>query len=196
MNIFYPKIALRTLPVMFGFAIMGALIAGTYGILHDQITYTISPEYFTKLKFVQFHYADFGFPRRVFVGEVGFLATWWVGFVAAWFLARLSVPTWPTRKAFQYTLTGFGIIFGSAMVAGAIGGVLGYYRRSNSDFSGWQDYAVMNGVGDLPVFVNVAYIHNAGYLGALAGLIAALGYFKWKKSQTLPRGEQSANNCV
>jgi hypothetical protein len=54
----------------------------------------------------------------------------------------------------------------------------------------------MNGVRDLPAFVNVAYIHNAGYLGALAGVITALGYLKWKKSQTLPRGEQSANNCV
>ena len=60
---------------MFGFAVTGALIAGAYGILHDQITYTISPEYFTKLKFEQFHYANFGLPRRVFVGEVGFLAT-------------------------------------------------------------------------------------------------------------------------
>ena len=181
---------------MFGLAVMGALIAGAYGILHDQISYTISPEYFTKLKFEQFHYANFGFPRRVFVGEVGFLATWWVGFFAAWFLARLSVPTWSIKKAFQYTLTGFGIVFGSAMAAGIIGGVVGYYRRSNSDFTGWQENTVMNGVRDLPAFVNVAYIHNAGYLGALVGLIAALGYLKWKKSQTLLRGEQSANNCV
>ena len=167
---------------MFGLALMGALIAGVYGILHDEITYTISPEYFTKLKFEQFHYANFGWPVRVFVGEVGFLATWWVGFVAAWFLARLSVPAWPIRKAFQYTLTGFGIIFGSAMVAEVVGGVLGYYRRSNPDFSGWQDYAVMNGVRDLPAFVNVAYIHNAGYIGALVGLIVALGYLKWEKN--------------
>ena len=68
------------------------------------------------------------------------------------------------------------------MVAGIIGGVLGYYRRSNSDFGGWQDYAVMNGVRDLPAFVNVAYIHNAGYLGALVGLIGAVGYLKWKKN--------------
>jgi hypothetical protein len=73
---------------------------------------------------------------------------------------------------------------------------VGYYRRSNSDFTGWQENTVMNGVRDLPAFVNVAYIHNAGYLGALVGLIAALGYLKWKKSQTLLRGEQSANNRV
>lgn len=168
---------------MFGLAVVGALIAGIYGILHDQITYSISPEYFTKLKFEQFHYADFGLPRRVLVGEVGFLATWWVGFVAAWFLARLSIPKWPIKRAYQYTFTGFAIIFGSAMVAGVVGGVAGYYRRSNPDFSRWQDYAAMNGVRDLPAFVNVAYIHNPGYAGALVGLIAALGYLKWKKNR-------------
>ena len=50
---------------MLGYAVVGALIAGVYGVFHDQITYSISPEYFTRLKFLQFHYADFGFPARV-----------------------------------------------------------------------------------------------------------------------------------
>jgi hypothetical protein len=53
---------------MFGLAVMGALIAGAYGILHDQISYTISPEYFTKLKFEQFHYANF-WPRGGWVSS-------------------------------------------------------------------------------------------------------------------------------
>ena len=74
---------------MLGYAGLGAVLAGLYGILHDEITYTISPEYFTRLKFYQFDYADFGLPPRVLVAEIGFLATWWVGFFAAWFLARL-----------------------------------------------------------------------------------------------------------
>lgn len=29
-------------------------IAGLYGVLHDQLTYTIAPEYYTKFKFYQF----------------------------------------------------------------------------------------------------------------------------------------------
>ena len=79
MNIFYPKIQLRHLPRMLGIAFLGAIVGGVYGILHDQITYSISQEYFTKLKFDQFRYADFGFPARVFVSEVGFLAACWAG---------------------------------------------------------------------------------------------------------------------
>jgi len=30
---------------MAGLALLGAVLAGAYGVAHDQITYTISPEY-------------------------------------------------------------------------------------------------------------------------------------------------------
>jgi hypothetical protein len=71
---------------MFGISLLGAVIAGLYGAVHDQISYSISPEYFTKMKFEQFSYADFGFPPRVCASEVGFLATWWVGLFAGWYV--------------------------------------------------------------------------------------------------------------
>src|SRR5512137_2235558 len=83
-----PRIALTDLPSMFAVALIGALVAGGYGVLHDQVTYSIAPEYFTNLKFKQFHFANLGLGDRVFVSAVGFLATWWVGLIAAWFLAR------------------------------------------------------------------------------------------------------------
>jgi hypothetical protein len=79
MSILYPKVRLDLLLAMCRYAMLGALIAGPYGVAHDQVTYSISPEYFTRLKFQQFEYANFGFPPRFFVAEIGFLATWWVG---------------------------------------------------------------------------------------------------------------------
>lgn len=106
MNILYPKIRLALLPKMLGYAVLGGLLAGVYGVIHDQITYSISHDYFTQFKFAQFHYADFGWPPRVFVAEIGFLATWWVGFIGAWFIARLTVPSFPPAVAFRYTLRG------------------------------------------------------------------------------------------
>ena len=89
MNLLYPKIRSASLPAMLGYAAAGSLLVGLYGIVHDQVTYSISPEYFTRLKFAQFSYADFGLPNRVFVAEIGFLATWWVGLIAGWFIARI-----------------------------------------------------------------------------------------------------------
>jgi len=177
-NILYPKFRLKLLPAMLACAVLGSFIAGLYGLNHDQITYSISPEYFTRLKFAQFRYADLGLPPRCFVAEIGFLATWWVGFIAGWFLARIAVPVWPPAKARACILRGFGIILACAFATSLLGFGLGMIRGPNADYSAWQDFVQTYGVADLPNFVRVAYIHNASYLGGLIGLIVALVYLR------------------
>lgn len=182
----YPKLRLGLLPAMLGYAVLSAFIAGFYGVLHDQITYSISPEYFTRLKFLQFHYADFGFPPRVFVAEIGFLATWWVGLIAGWFLARIGVPAFPEKEARAGILWGFVIILAGGFIAGLVGFILGFRLGPDSDLSNWQGFAASRGVVDLPNFVRVAYIHNASYLGGLIGLIVALLYLRRQRNKVAP----------
>jgi hypothetical protein len=182
MNILFPTIKLRYLPPMLGITLLGGIVAGLYGILHDQITYSISEEYFTKLKFHQFHYANFGWPVRLFVAEVGFLATWWVGAFSAWFLARIAVPAWPFPIALRRCLTGFLIIFSFAVLAASLGFALGLHHTQ--DYSYWQEMCMALGVTDIPAFVRVAYIHNASYLGGLLGLLAAIAYLMRLRSLT------------
>jgi hypothetical protein len=168
----YPKIPLASLPAMLGYAVAGAVLAGIYGVVHDQFTYSISPEYFTRLKFAQFHYADFGLPDRVFVAEIGFLATWWVGLVAGWLIARVSVPSSSRPEAFRCCARGFLIVMAFGFGAAIIGYVLGLLH--GSDYSAWESMASTRGILDLPRFVRVAYIHNASYLGGLVGLVTAI----------------------
>jgi hypothetical protein len=148
-------------------------------MVHDQITYSISPEYFTRLKFAQFHYADFGLPARVFVAEIGFLATWWVGLFAGWFIARVSVSARSRQEAARCCARGFLIVIAFGFGAGTIGYVLGLLR--GSDYSSWESMAANLGIVDLPSFVRVAYIHNAGYLGGLVGLVSAIIHLRNQK---------------
>lgn len=185
MNLFYPKIRLAWLPDMIGYAVVGGLLAGVYGVAHDQVTYSISHEYFTRLKFPQFQYANFGLSPRVFVGEIGFLATWWVGFFAAWFIARVTVPAFPRAVAFRYSLRGFLIVFAFSFATSIVGYALG--RVHGSDYSVWKSAASALGVVDPPSFVRVAYIHNASYLGGWLGLVAAILYL---------RKLRRSNHCV
>lgn len=165
----------RLVPKYFLVAIIGALIAGVYGILHDQVTYSISVEYFTRLKFFQFQWAD---PHcespRVFVAIIGFLATWSVGLVAGWFLARFAVvgkgKMLPLGEIVKY----FPVLIVTTFLFGVAGWGWGYRRRSTGYADGW-----LNRMDDLQVenheaFMTVAYIHNFGYAGALVGLILAL----------------------
>jgi hypothetical protein len=157
---------------MLGIAVWGGLIAGGYGILHDQVTYTLAPEYFTKLKFDQFAWADFGLPARVFVGEIGFIASWWVGCFSAWVLARVAVPAWPIEVARRRSFAGFGLIFGAVLLAGLVGGILGGLPGAVSQE--WTEVCSDLGINDVPAFVRVAYIHTGSYLGGIIGLITAL----------------------
>jgi hypothetical protein len=169
-----PCIARADWRPMLGVATCGGIVAGLYGVLHDQVTYAISPEYFTKLKFQQFAYADFGLGDRVLVAVIGFLATWWVGFLAAWFLARRYLPNQPRATAYRQIRRGFLCVFGAALICGAGGFAYGLWRGPAADYSSWDFAFARFEIIDRWAFVRVAYIHNTGYLGGLLGLIVAL----------------------
>jgi len=169
-----PRIALDDLPWMIAVAFVGAMIAGAYGVLHDQITYSISAEYFTKLKFKQFQYANFGLSDRIMVAEIGFLATWWVGFVGGWFLARRLIPNQNRRLACRQIAIGFGVVFCFGVIFALLGFMYGLWRGPDADYSSWEWAFERFGIMDTWSFVRVAYIHNASYLGGLIGLIVAL----------------------
>jgi hypothetical protein len=64
-----PKIQPRQAWLMAKMAVAGALVSGCYGMIHDQLTYAISPEYFTHFKFDQFRAADFGMHDRPGAGR-------------------------------------------------------------------------------------------------------------------------------
>jgi hypothetical protein len=154
-------------------ALSGAIIAGGFGIVHDQITYTISPEYFTRMKFDQFRRADFGLPPRVFVAEIGFLATWWVGLIAAWFLARVALPKFESPE--KRVLVAMAIIVGFTVLSGAAGYFAGPGWLGNRP--GWRDALDSFGVLDTTAFNRVAGIHLGSYLGAFWGWVAMMVRF-------------------
>lgn len=169
-----PRIALLDIPSMCRVTLIGAVLAGAYGMLHDQITYSISPEYFTNLKSAQFHYADVGLGDRVFASIIGFLATSCVGLIAAWFLARRLIPCQPRSQAYRQICRGFTCVFVCAVLAGVLGFAYGLWRGPAADYSAWEWAFRRFQITDTWSFVRVAYIHNAGYLGAAIGLIVAL----------------------
>jgi hypothetical protein len=185
MNLLYPKIPLNRWPAMLGIAGLGAIIAGLYGIVHDQVTYSISAEYFTRLKFMQFHWANLGLPLRFFVAEIGFLATWWVGFFAGWVLARVMAPHAQPRQIFALSLRGFVLVVGFALAAACTAYIFGRTQNPQPEDSGLAEYAELIHVNDVTAFVRVAYIHNASYLGGLLGVIVAAFVVNRKARQLL-----------
>ena len=76
------KFDVRKILTIFLVAAMASVIAGIYGVINDQITFSISSEYYTKYRFLQYNLVQVeGDSRiiypRILVVLVTFLSTWW-----------------------------------------------------------------------------------------------------------------------
>jgi hypothetical protein len=170
------------------------LAAGLFGIVHDQISYSVSGEYFTKFKFIQFGLPDAFLSERVRAGQVGFLASWWMGIPlgvlcgAAGFMQRSPSLMWrsllwslPLIAAFTLAIALLGLAYGWAQTAAierdayAGGTVVGI---------GWF---IPSGVENLRRFLCAGYMHNAAYLGGALSIPAAwLFHFIFRAHSSIP----------
>ena len=153
---------------------LGSIIAGLYGIFHDQITFAISNEYFSKLKYQQFGYLNFVDSDRLKVSMIGFLATWWVGLFLGWFLARWFLPHNSYSSARSKIFKSFIITFITSIVLATASGVYVFLFGKSFNYLSWAQIIKTYNIENSWAFVGVAYIHNASYLGALLGLLISL----------------------
>ncbi|MFY7733020.1 MAG: hypothetical protein ACOVSR_06015 [Bacteroidia bacterium] len=159
------------------------VLAGLYGILHDQITYTIAPEYFTKFKYDQFGLEPqwFGGHRQT-VAVIGFLATWWTGiFIGLGLgLTGLIYQDYKTmRRAIQKAIV---VTFCFAVAMGIFGFLYGKFILTKTGVDWWLPEKLT----DKNAFITVGSIHNFSYLGGLLGLIAGI-YYLIRLSKNLKR---------
>jgi hypothetical protein len=151
---------------------LATMVAGIFGAVHDQVSYSFSHEYFTRFKFEQFHLLDESIPERVRAAEVGFRASWWMG-IPLGFLAGLAGFIQPTesqqRRALLLSLP---LIAGFTLLIALAGLAYGFMQTTTLDlqhYSGWLPPLL-----DHPrAFICVGYMHNAAYLGGAASIPVA-----------------------
>lgn len=171
----------------------GTILAGIYGILHDQVTYSISPEYYTKFKFYQFRLALNGdeaiFPQpRLYVAIVGLMATWWVGLFAGMILGLVGFVHKDLKAMWRFSFRSILIAIATTIVFGLIGYLVGKFALGDT-----QLYYPKN-IIDRKAFITVGSIHNFGYLGGLLGIIAGIVYqLKQRKKTRVSRTPPSQN---
>jgi len=157
--------------------VLAPLIGGIYGIIHDQITYSIAPEYYTKFKFIQFGFVDIGneavLPNpRLAVAGVGFLATWWMGLPIGLILGLVGLVHKDSKQMFKVTMSAILVTVIIAFATGLIGLVYGKFYLADVGVSWWlPDHLIDKGN-----FIAVGSMHNFSYIGGLTGLIAGSIY--------------------
>lgn len=149
------------------------LFAGVYGIVHDQLTFSLSSEYFTKYKYQQFGFEpeDFGGDRMT-VAVIGFFATWWTGLIIGFFLglAGFIYNTYAEMK--KGIINGLVVVF----VVTVFFGIAGFIRGKFFLSSHAMDDFMPGEVTDKASFVLVGSIHNYSYIGGAVGLILGIMY--------------------
>jgi hypothetical protein len=133
---------------------ISTLLASIYGVIHDQITYSISPEYFTKFKFIQFKLE--GSPLGLFAGII---------------CGGISFIQNNHRNMLRTSLESLGIVLVVAVLMGVIGWIYGlnYVTHIGKAETG-RVSAFHPGVEDYKSFIRVGIIHNFSYIGGVLGI--------------------------
>jgi len=179
---------MRKLATFFIVVLAAIVIASLYGVGHDQVTYTISPEYYTKFKFIQFNLADSGAAQhmtqpRSAVVMVGVKATWWMGMYIGRIIGLTALVYRNPDRMFASSMQALGIVLGVAIITGAIGGWYGHNILAKKGVDWW----LPNNLVHRTEFITVGSIHNFSYLGGLIGLALALVFLLVKKARLRKR---------
>ena len=159
---------------VFVFLVLFAMIlSGLYGIIHDQISYTVSPEYFTKFKFQQFGIAEMNLPDRVRASIVGFLASWWMGIPIGLLVGGSGFIHPNSQRMLKVSLMAFGLVIATTLLFGLCGLLYGYYETRTINLANYQGWFIPKDVVNLRRFLCVGYMHNASYLGGTLSIFIA-----------------------
>jgi len=170
--------------------IIAPIIGGFYGIVHDQITYTISPEYFTKFKFYQFglmtegNEAIFSNPRLQ-VAIVGWRATWWMGIPIGLILGFEGFGSINAKSMLRITIESLCLNVLVVFIVGLLGLFYGYFILKNQPIENFASWYIPTNVTNPRTFINVSAIHNFSYVGGVLGLIIAIVYSTFQRRKTI-----------
>lgn len=157
--------------IFFLLFVIFCLFAALYGIIHDQITYTVSEEYYSKFKFIQFGIPP-SFHNRIGAGLVGVYATWWMGIVIGLFLIPIGliIPEW--KNYFWGMIRAIGIVTITALTVGLGALLIGYIGYNSEQLY----FDIPSNISKTKRFYLCGHMHNFSYIGGLIGIVTGIAW--------------------
>lgn len=157
------------LPVLVLLLALAALAAALFGALHNQLSYSVGPSYFTELKFPQSDIPP-GTAPRLGAALLGLQAAWVGPLVAlpAFLYGFLAVPRTQT-----YLAAGIGAI-GLVLLLATLAALLGLVGGIAAETTGLLDPYLTPPEGPARAdFYRAGFMHDAAYATAALGLLVA-----------------------
>ncbi|TDT46621.1 hypothetical protein CLV90_0676 [Maribacter spongiicola] len=181
---------MRKLINLFLFIVLSILLSGFYGVIHNQITYSISSEYFRLFLFVQHQLPEyFTQPARLGVSIIGWSSTWWMGLINGITLGTLWI--WNDSLTTKDRFKALGTVCITAFTFSIITYFIAYIQwqpKRNYEVFSFPSYGEiiddsLQAMTNPYAFLRAETIHNSSYLGGIIGLL--IGVFQlWKKKIT------------
>ncbi len=166
----------------FSTIILCCLMAGTYGILIDQLTYTVSPEFYTQYKFPLYHINPFEFGGdRMAAVVIGFMATWWTGLFIGTGIGLTGLIFENRRERRRNVSIAVLIVLLTTTLMGAIGYFYGIVVEVNEVV---ENRMLIQSLSDPINFIVVGAIHQHSYVGAFLGLFLGISFLFTQKAKT------------
>ena len=147
---------------------LGCVMASLYGMLHNQISYTVSHEYFDRFKFIQFHIAP-GLQGRVGASLVGLAASWWMGIVIGVCLL-FTTKVFPIGEGYsRVMIKAYCIAAGTALVTGLLALLYAFATLDVTTVGEVVRYG--QEIHDPVAFMRAGTMHNFSYLGGFLGIV-------------------------
>jgi hypothetical protein len=158
------------------FVLISPLIAGLYGIIIDEFAYTVSEEFFTKFRFLQYNYSGAG---RYEVAMMGWKNNWISGFFVGLPLAMVGLLHRDDSKIFPYILKSFFITLAIAAFTSLLGLLAGKYILTK-DIANWN---LPENISDPDTFMAIETMNNFSFMGATIGMLLAILWQMYKRRE-------------
>ena len=120
------------------FLILACVLAGIYGGLHNQISYSVSPEYFHDFKFRQFR-IETQFQNRIGAAIVGWRASWWMGLYLGVPLGFLALFIHDPAKSLSEFIKTALIVLIITFATGLIALVISFFTVYDDQLLAWTE---------------------------------------------------------
>jgi hypothetical protein len=168
---------------------LAVLAAGLYGVLHNQISYTVSPEYFTKFKFWQFGMVEVPLPERVRASIIGFLASWWMGIPIGLLVGAAGFIHRGHRQMLRVTLWSMVVTVSFTLLFGLGGLIYGWEQTAHINIADYENWYIPENVVQLRRYLCAGYMHNSSYLGGVLAILVAWVFHIIVRQRTKEAGQ-------
>ena len=152
--------------------IISIIFASIFGVIHNQISYSISPEFFQNFLFGNFGTNEWNINNyRIEASIVGILGSYWVGFILGiiYLIIFLFINT---QNNFKYIFKALIINLLFSLIGSVLGYLIAYFFVSIENSGVWMDFGTNNPKN----YIEAVYMHEGSYYGGIVGLLFGIIY--------------------